>query len=97
MVSSGKPGNKAIVVKVVAGGPQWKAWEQGYSSQGGSWWSPVESLGTRLVDKVVAGGLQWKAWEQGYSSQGGSWWCPVESLGTRLVDKVVAVPQWKAW
>ena len=29
MVPSGKPGNKAIVVKVVAGGLQWKAWEQG--------------------------------------------------------------------
>ena len=33
------------------------------SRQGGSW-SPVESLGTRLVDKVVAG-PQWKVWEQG--------------------------------
>ena len=44
MVSSGKPGNKAI--------------------EGGSWWCPVEILGTRLVDKVVAV-PQWKAWEQG--------------------------------
>ena len=47
MVPGRKPGNKAIVDKVVAG-PQWKVWEQGYSRQGGSWWSPVESLGTRL-------------------------------------------------